>query len=65
VDNKERSGEISGKISAAPNPISSGERCASLHGKPTIPAQEIRVATSAADEKLVTRGKNLDALRLI
>jgi hypothetical protein len=65
VDNKERSGEITGKISAAPNPISFGERCVSFHAKPTIPTEEIRVATSAREESSLLEQENLPALKFI
>jgi hypothetical protein len=57
VDNAERSGEITGKISATPNPISFGEGYVVISWETNDPdGGEIRVATSAGEEKLVTRG---------
>jgi hypothetical protein len=57
VDNTERSGEITGKISATPNPVPFGEGRVVISWETNDPiGGEIRVATSAREEKLVTRG---------
>jgi Methyltransferase domain len=57
VDNAERSGKITGKISAAPNPICFGEGCVVISWETNDPGgSEIRVATPTHKEKLVTQG---------
>jgi Methyltransferase domain len=57
VDNTKRSGEIIGKISATPNPISFGERCVVISWETNDPnGAEVRVASPDCEEKLVTRG---------
>lgn len=57
VDNTGRSGEITGEISATPNPIFFGESCVVISWETNDPTGgEVRVATSTAEEKLVTRG---------
>jgi hypothetical protein len=57
VDTTERSGQITGKISATPNPISFGESCVVISWETNDPSGgEIRVATPKCEEKLVTRG---------
>lgn len=57
MDNTNQSETITGKISATPNPISFGEQCAVISWETDDPGGgEIRVVTSAHEEKLVTRG---------
>jgi len=57
VDNTERTGQITGSVSATPNPISFGESCVVISWKTNDPdGGEIRVATPGCEEKLVTRG---------
>ena len=57
MSNKERTGEITGKITAKPNPIFVGQGCAVISWETNDPSgSEIRVATSTCEEKLVTRG---------
>jgi Methyltransferase domain len=56
VNNTEPTGEITGKISANPNPLLFGQRCV-ISWETNDPAgAEIRVSTGANDEKLVTKG---------
>jgi hypothetical protein len=56
VNNTEPTGEITGKISANPNPLFFGQRCV-ISWETNDPAgAEIRVSTGANDEKLVTKG---------
>ena len=56
MNNTEPTGEISGKISANPNPLLFGQRCV-ISWETNDPAgAEIRVSTGANDEKLVTKG---------
>jgi hypothetical protein len=57
VDNAERTRRITGKISATPNPICFGEGCVVISWETNDPTgSEIRVATPAHREKLVTQG---------
>jgi hypothetical protein len=57
VSNTQRTAEITGKISATPNPISVGEGCVVISWETNDPSGgEIRVVTSAREEKLVSRG---------
>ena len=56
MNNTEPTGEITGKISANPNPLLFGQRCV-ISWETNDPAgAEIRVSTGANDEKLVTKG---------
>jgi len=56
VNNTEPTGQITGKISANPNPVVFGQRCL-ISWETNDPAgAEIRVSTGTDDEKLVTRG---------
>jgi len=57
VSNTQRTGEITGKISANPNPVSFGQGCVVISWETNDPAGgEIRVLTSSGDEKLVSQG---------
>src|SRR5262249_60883418 len=47
---------ITGKISAAPNPIRFGQRCVVSWETNDPAGAEVRVSTGANDEKLVTQG---------
>jgi methyltransferase family protein len=49
-------GEITGKISANPNPLFFGQRCVISWDTNDPTGAEIRVSTGANDEKLVTQG---------
>jgi hypothetical protein len=67
VSNTERTGAITGKISATPNPIPFGQGYVLISWETNDPSGgEIRVATSTCEEKLVTPGEeSLGALKLI
>jgi hypothetical protein len=53
----ERAGKVTGKITAEPNPISFEQGAVVISWETNDPAgAEVRVSTTAADEKLVTRG---------
>ena len=65
MDNKERSEEITGKSAQRLIPFLSENAAWSFHGKPTIPAEEIRVATSAREESSLLEEENLPALKFI
>jgi hypothetical protein len=57
VSNTKQSGEITGKISASPNPISFGQGSVVISWDTNDPVgAEIRISTAPGDEKLVTRG---------
>jgi hypothetical protein len=57
VSNRERTGEITGKISAIPNPISFGQGCVVISWETSDPVgAEVRVSTSPGSEKLVSKG---------
>jgi hypothetical protein len=59
VSNTERTGKITGKISANPNPVSLGQGCVVISWETNDPAGgEVRVLTSSGDEKLVSQGKS-------
>lgn len=56
MNKTEVTGQITGKISASPNPISFGQRCV-ISWKTNDPAgAEVRVSTGANDERLVAQG---------
>jgi hypothetical protein len=56
VNKTEATGEITGKITANPNPLFFGQRCV-ISWETNDPAgAEVRVSTGADDEKLVTQG---------
>ena len=58
VSNTERTGEITGKISANPNPIFFGQGCVVISWETNDPAgAEVRVSTSPDDEKLVSKSR--------
>jgi hypothetical protein len=55
----ERTGKITGKISANPNPVSFGQGCVVISWETNDPAGgEVRVLTSSGDEKLVSQGQS-------
>jgi len=56
VNKKEPSAEITGKISANPNPLFFGQRCVISWDTNDPAGAEIRVSTGADDEQLVTQG---------
>jgi Methyltransferase domain len=56
VNKTEPTGEITGKISANPNPLFFGQRCVISWGTNDPAGAEIRVSTGMDDEKLVTQG---------
>jgi hypothetical protein len=59
VSNKERAAAITGKISANPNPIPFGQGCVMISWETNDPAGgEVRVSTSADEEKVVSRGQS-------
>jgi hypothetical protein len=59
VSNKERAAAITGKISANPNPIPFGQGCVMISWETNDPAGgEVRVSTSAGEEKVVSRGQS-------
>jgi len=58
VSNKKRTEAITGKISANPNPISFGQGCVVISWETNDPGgAEVRISTSAGDEKLVSQSK--------
>jgi hypothetical protein len=58
MSNTERSGAITGKITANPNPLFFGQGCVVISWATNDPAgAEVRVSTSASDEKLVSKSK--------
>jgi Methyltransferase domain len=57
VDKPEQTGQITGKISATPNPICFGQRCVISWDTNDPAGVEVRVSTGADDEKLVTQGE--------
>jgi hypothetical protein len=58
VDKSELTGQITGKITANPNPICFGQRCV-ISWQTNDPAgAEIRVSTGSNDESVVTQGGN-------
>jgi Methyltransferase domain len=59
VSNKERAAAIKGKIGANPNPIPFGQGCVVISWEINDPAGgEVRVSTSAGEEKVVSRGRS-------
>jgi Methyltransferase domain len=57
VSNTKRTGEVTGKISADPNPISFGQGRVVISWQTNDPAgAELRVSTAPGDEKLVSKG---------
>jgi len=56
VDKTEHTGQITGKLSATPNPIRFGQRCVVSWETNDPAGAEVRVSTGADDEKLVTQG---------
>jgi hypothetical protein len=56
VNKTEPTGEITGKISANPNPLLFGQRCVISWETDDPAGVEVRVSTGADDEKLVTQG---------
>lgn len=56
MDKTEQTGQITGKISATPNPICFGQRCVISWDTNDPVGAEVRVSTGADDEKLVTQG---------
>jgi Methyltransferase domain len=59
VSSTKRTGEITGKISANPNPISFGQASVVISWETSDPAgAEVRVSTSPGDEKLVSKGQS-------
>jgi hypothetical protein len=58
VNNTERTGKITGKISAAPNPISFGQGCVVISWETNDRSGvEVRVSTSRDGEKLVSKSQ--------
>jgi hypothetical protein len=56
VSNRQRTGKITGKISAIPNPISFEQDCVVISWETNDPAGgDVRVSTSPGEEKLVSR----------
>jgi hypothetical protein len=53
----ESTGQITGKITASPNPICFGQRCVISWDTNDPAGVEVRVSTGSDDEKLVTRGE--------
>src|SRR5262249_191503 len=52
-----KSGSISGKITANPNPLLFGQKCVIIAWETNDPAEpDLHVATSPGEEKLVSRG---------
>ena len=56
MDKTEQTGQITGKMSATPNPICFGQRCVISWDTNDPVGAELRVSTGADDEKLVTQG---------
>jgi hypothetical protein len=64
VDKSELTGQITGKITANPNPICFGQRCV-ISWQTNDPAgAEIRVSTGSNDESVVTQGGNSGDLEI-
>ena len=64
MNKTERTGEITGKIHANPNPLSFGQACV-ISWETNDPAgAEIRVWTDTDDEKVVTRGESCGRLEI-
>jgi hypothetical protein len=59
VSNTKAAGAIVGKINADPNPIPFGQGCVLISWETNDPAgAEVRVSTSAAEEKVVSQGRS-------
>ena len=59
VSNTKRTGEITGNISADPNPVPFGEECVVISWETNDPAGgEVRVSTSPGHEQPVSRGQS-------
>jgi len=59
VNRAVKSGSITGKITANPNPLPFGQNCVTIAWETNDPVgAELRVATSHGEEKLVSRGVN-------
>jgi len=56
VNKREPTGEITGKITASPNPISFGQRCVISWNTNDPAGAEVRVSTSPGSEKLLSKG---------
>src|SRR6266481_4385321 len=56
VTKTEATGQITGKITASPNPICFGQRCIVSWDTNDPAGAEVRVSTGTNDEKLVTHG---------
>jgi Methyltransferase domain len=56
VNKTEATGQITGKITAIPNPICFGQRCVVSWNTNDPAGAEVRVSTGANDEKLVAQG---------
>jgi hypothetical protein len=57
VDNTKSTEQITGKITASPNPVGFGQRCVISWNTNDPAGAEIRVSTGSNDEQLVTRGE--------
>jgi hypothetical protein len=57
VDNTKSTGQITGRITASPNPVGFGQRCVISWNTNDPAGAEIRVSTGSNDEQLVTRGE--------
>jgi hypothetical protein len=58
VDNVESTAQITGKITATPNPVSFGQPCVISWNTNDPAGAEVRVSTSSADEKLLAKGQS-------
>jgi hypothetical protein len=64
VNNTERTGEVTGKIEANPNPLLFGQRCVVSWETNDPAGAEIRVSTNTEGEKLVTKGESSGQLEI-
>ena len=58
MDNVESTAQITGKITATPNPVSFGQPCVISWNTNDPAGAEVRVSTSSADEKLLATGQS-------
>lgn len=58
VDNVESTAQITGKITATPNPVFFGRPCVISWNTNDPAGAEVRVSTSSADEKLLAKGQS-------
>ena len=58
MDNVESTAQITGKITATPNPVSFGQPCVISWNTNDPAGAEVRVSTSSADEKLLAKGQS-------